>query len=978
MNEKEVVVGIDLGTTNSCIAIWDKYKVEVIPNDYGERTTPSIVHFFDENKYCVGLDASIFLNIYPKSTIYSIKRVIGLNFNSEEVGKFKNDWPFKLINQERNKIGIEIEIGKSKFTVNPETISCYILKKLKSDAENFLKGKKVKKAVLAVPHYFNSSQKEATLNAANLAGFEDVILINEPTAASMAFSFDKILEKDEKKMIIFDLGGGTFDVSLLTIEEGIIDVVCVNGDTKLGGNDIDVILCTYIEKKIREMNNFKDLKNLDEIIYHQKEKIKSKCEFVKRNLTNQTESVLNLPGFNENEDVSIKITRQELDDLCEDFLKRIEKILDKLFEDAKTKKKSNSYNKSKIDYIILIGGATRMPLIVNFVEKYFGKKPITSFNPDETVAIGAALRGETLFNYSPYLDSLHLIDVIPLNIGVMEGEDNKTDVILKRNTYIPCKNKKIYNPMEDYQTSVEIKIYEGENKYSKDNTLLGSFLLDITPKKSIDSQIEISFVIDEQLFLHVSAEQISEGKSKKVCIKKKNQLLTDKEMEIEKKKIEKSKITINMNENEKKIYSQITSKKKEFFSSENIKNILEGELDEFIMLIEGYINEFHIKDNNIHFINILFRLYNYLISKKKIDFNELDEKIGYFFEKISEIDIFYILNFISKYNLEKSFQENITIKISSFFSKKGISYLIDDFKKNKNISFELFQLSLKLIDNLFAQNNELKKDQKILDLIQENNQYLKYIKINDMSLKIKDIYNKNQDDKKYLNHIIKLYQTIVNLITNKDEVEYIKDFETLYKLGNDNDYLLNILDIMNTLYEFIKNIYTANDDEKFMKYKEFKHKLDELKKYYEESKNVDQEYFKKDFDNETYKNIEQTITRKYNEEKEKDQLTNFIYYIIDNYPPIAMSISIVEFKKRPSIKILLASYQTSFIKKYSYLINKEKLRKKIHSFLSEMFNNNIVINPLDNNILINPLDQVGEDTDSEGDDDNETLMTNYN
>ncbi len=177
-----------------------------------------------------------------------------------------------------------------------------------------------------------------------------------------------------------------------------------------------------------------------------------------------------------------------------------------------------------------------MPVIINFVEKYFGKKPITSFNPDETVAIGAALRGETLFNYSPYLESLHLIDVIPLNIGVMEGKDQKTDVILKRNTYIPCKNKKIYNPLYDYQSSVEIKIYEGENKYSKDNTLLGSFLLDITPKKSIDSRIEISFVIDEQLYLHVSAEQISEGKSKKVCVKRKNQLLTNEEVEIEKKK----------------------------------------------------------------------------------------------------------------------------------------------------------------------------------------------------------------------------------------------------------------------------------------------------------------------------------------------------------------------------------------------------------------------------------------------------------
>jgi len=277
MDEKEVVVGIDLGTTNSCIAIWDKYKVEVIPNDYGERTTPSIVHFFSQDSYSVGLDAKIFLNLEPKSTIYSTKRVIGLNFNSKEVEKFKKDWPFKIINKEKDNIEIEIEKNNSTFTVSPEIVSCYVLKKLKSDAENFLKGKKIKKAVVAVPHYFNNSQKEATITAANMAGFEDVILINEPTAASMAFSFDKILETDEKKLIIFDLGGGTFDVSLLTIEEGIIDVICVNGDTKLGGDDIDVKLCDYVEKKIREMENFKNIVNLNEIIEQQKGKIKSKC-----------------------------------------------------------------------------------------------------------------------------------------------------------------------------------------------------------------------------------------------------------------------------------------------------------------------------------------------------------------------------------------------------------------------------------------------------------------------------------------------------------------------------------------------------------------------------------------------------------------------------------------------------------------------------------------------------------------------------
>ena len=339
MNEKEVVVGIDLGTTNSCIAIWDKYKVEVIPNDYGERVTPSIVHFFDINNYCVGLDANIFLNSEPKSTIYSTKRIIGLNFNSDEVNNFKKDWPFNLIEQDTERIGIEIEINhQTKFTVYPEDISCYILKKLKSDAEKFLQGKEVKKAVVAVPHYFINSQKEATMNAAKMAGFEDVILINEPTAASMAFSFDKMIEKEEKKLIIFDLGGGTFDVSFLTIEEGIIDVISVNGNTKLGGNDIDAILFEYFKKKIKEMRNFKNESNLEEIINQKIGIIKSKCEFAKKNLTYQEKSVFNLPNFYNNKDVSIEITRQELEDLCKDFLEKIENILDNLFEDAKKKR----------------------------------------------------------------------------------------------------------------------------------------------------------------------------------------------------------------------------------------------------------------------------------------------------------------------------------------------------------------------------------------------------------------------------------------------------------------------------------------------------------------------------------------------------------------------------------------------------------------------------------------------------------------
>ena len=959
MNEKEVVVGIDLGTTNSCIAIWDKYKVEVIQNDYGERTTPSIVHFFDKEKYCVGQDAKIFLNQYPKSTIYSIKRVIGLNCDSEEVSKFKNNWSFNLVKRDGNGIEIEIDpmeprkflalINDSIFHVTPETISCYILQKLKADAENFLKGKIIKKAVVAVPHYFNTSQKEATMTAAKLAGFEDVILINEPTAASMAFCFDKILDEGEKKLIIFDLGGGTFDVSLLTIEEGIIDVICVNGDTQLGGNDIDAILYKFIEKKIKEIKKFKNLNDIDEIIYQQKEKIKSKCEFLKINLTNQENSVFNIPNFYKNENVSFEITRKELEYECKDFLIKIEKILDKLFIDAEEKKKSKSYTKFKIDDIILIGGATRMPIIINFVKNYFGKEPITSFNPDETVAIGAALRGETLFNNSPYLDSLNLIDVIPLNIGVMEGLEDKMGVILKRNSYIPCKKKKIYNPLTDNQNCVEIKIYEGENKYVKDNVLLGNFELDIVPKKKENSHIEISFEVDEHLFLHVSAEQLFEGKSKKISIKKKNQILTNEELEKEKKKIKNQKIVIN-DENQKKKYYEIINKKKEFFSSDKSK----GEIKNFIELIENYIEKFKIKENNIHFMNILFRLYDIFITKE--NFEEIQEKINDYFEQISQIDIFYILNFLTK-TLKNCFQEKLTIKIANYFYNKGITYLIDDFNENKKISFELFQLSLNLLDKLIAQNNQLKNDENISELIENNNKYLKLLKINKLYLKIKEIYRKNHKNEKYINQIIELYQTIANSIKSQDEIKYINDFDILYRLGDDYNYLSYVLEIMEYLNKFIKSITYENDNDS-KKYNEFKHKLKELKKYSEESKNVDQEYFKSDFNINTFESIKEKITKRFDEEKEDP--TNLIFEIIENYPPLSMSKSLKDLKKKPNIKTLVGFYSKSFLNKFSMLKNKEKLRKEIYKILTELFNNNIQLREEDENEALTDNEDVNE------------------
>ena len=611
-----------------------------------------------------------------------------------------------------------------------------------------------------------------------------------------------------------------------------------------------------------------------------------------------------------------------------------------------------------------------MPVIENFVEKYFGKKPITSFNPDESVAIGAALRGETLFNNSPYLDSLNLIDVIPLNIGIMAGEEDLLSVVLKRNTYIPCIKKKIYKPIKDYQPNVEINIYEGTNKYAKDNSLLGKFTLEIVPKKVSESDIEVSFSIDEHLILHVSAEQISEGRSKTISIKKKNQLLSNEELELEKNKIDNTKI-VNMNEDEKRKYSTIIDIKKNFFDQENV--ISEKELNEFIKLIENYISDFKIKENNIHFVMILFRLYNLLILKKMSTFQSLEEKIKKFLEIIYEKDIFYSLNFISKYNLEKSFQEDLTKQISVSFNKYGIQYLSDNFKENKKIAYELFNSSLKLIDDLFIHNDELKQDEDILIIKEANEQNLKRIKIIDLSLKIKDIYNnhKNSNKEKYINHIFDLYQAIINLIHNKYDIEYIPDLDVLYELGNNNNYLINVLIIMKSLNAFIEDINTGNNFNKIQKKEIFETNLKKLTKNYEESRNVNQEYFKNDYRDGELINILEAIENKYNKDKQANNLTNFSIYILENYPPITFPIAIDEFQKKPSEKKLVASYSKSLINTYPLLINKERIRKKIYGITSEMFNNNV---------RLKPINQIDEDTDCEFENDNigtESLMTDY-
>ena len=493
------VIGIDLGTTNSCVAIMEGKQAKVLENAEGQRTTPSVVAFLEKEEKLVGQPAKRQAVTNAEDTIFATKRLIGRTFEDPSVKKDIERAPFKIVKSDKNDAWIEAK-GKK---YSPSQISAFILQKMKETAEKYL-GQPVTKAVITVPAYFNDAQRQATKDAGKIAGLEVLRIINEPTAASLAYGLDK---KGGQKIAVYDLGGGTFDVSILEIGDGVFEVKSTNGDTFLGGEDFDDIIVDYLVSEFKKDNGI-NLKT-DKLAL---QRLKEAAEKAKIELSSATQTEINLPFVTADKTgpkhINLKFTRAKLEAL-------VEKLVEKTLEPCKIALKDSGFSAAEINEVVLVGGMTRMPKIVETVKNFFGKEPNKSVNPDEVVAMGAAIQAGVL---QGDVKDVLLLDVTPLSLGI-ETLGRVSTKLIDKNTTIPTKKSQVFSTAEDNQPAVSIRVLQGEREMAEDNKLLGNFeLVGIAPAPRGVPQIEVTFDIDANGIVSVSAKDKGTGKEQKIQI----------------------------------------------------------------------------------------------------------------------------------------------------------------------------------------------------------------------------------------------------------------------------------------------------------------------------------------------------------------------------------------------------------------------------------------------------------------------------